>query len=167
MKKLITIFTLALLNGQGFSQDFYKQYATEKALVIVTPGTEHEDFIDGFDENGEPVYKQKEVPSFNYGISPVLLDSVTFYSVRDSFLRDQNFVFSELRIVDFDDVYCYECDSTLNPDYEHEFISYRYLFGEVSDESSVKNEKFVYYFVGKTAEGVYYLHSLMGTKREF
>lgn len=43
------------------------------------------------------------VPSLNFDVSPVLLDTVTFYSVRDSFLRDENFVFGELIIEDFDD----------------------------------------------------------------
>lgn len=167
MKKLITIFALTLLNGQGFSQVFYKEYVTEKALTIVTPGIEYSDVIYDFDENGNPIYKKEEVHSFNYGVIPVLLDSVTFYSVRDSFLRDENFVFGELIIEDFDDIYCYECDSTVNPSYRYEFTRHRYFFGEVSDESAVKNEKFVYYFVGKTTNGVYYLHALEGIKREF
>ena len=37
MEKLIPIFALTLLNGKGFSQTFYKEYVTEKALGIVTP----------------------------------------------------------------------------------------------------------------------------------
>lgn len=166
MKKLIAIFALTLLNGQGFSQAFYKEYVTEKALAIVTPRIGYRDVIYDFDENGNPIYKKEKFSSFNYGVIPVLLDSVTFYSVRDSFLRDENFVFGERIIEGFDDIYCYECDSMFNP-HRKEFIRHRYFFGEVSDESAVKNEKFVYYFVGKTTNGVYYLHSLEGMGREF
>jgi uncharacterized UBP type Zn finger protein len=86
--------------------------------------------------------------------------------LRDSLIADSNFVFSEVKISDFDDLYCYECDSLINLDYQYEKTGYRTIFGSESDESLVKQEKFIYLFVGQD-KGVYYLHALRGAEREF
>ena len=57
----------------------------------------------------------------------------------------------------------------VNPNYLYQRTGYRDLYGYVSDENKIKNEKFIYYFVGTTDGGlsgeIYYLHALIGTNR--
>jgi hypothetical protein len=166
MKKMILALICLLFSLGSFSQTYYKEYITEKAIGIVNPSTVTETYVYDFDQDGDPIYAERAVPSFNYGVEPVLLDSLSFYSLRDSLIADSNFVFSEVKISDFDDLYCYECDSLINPDYQYEKTGYRTIFGSESAESFVKQEKFIYLFVGQD-KGVYYLHSLMGAEREF
>jgi len=166
MKNLIILITIS---GTSFGQSFDQRYAEQKALDILTEKPVIETYVIDFDKNGDMIYGEKSVLPFNYGITPSLLDSVEFYSLRNSFISDSNFVFAELRITDFDNIQCYECDSMINPNYEYERIGYRDLYGYANDENLVKNERFIYYFVGKTDGGlageIYYLHALIGTSR--
>lgn len=164
MDMLITLILVTILGesfGQSFGQICAEHIAHQK--LIETPVMES--YIEGFDLNGDPMYDTRPVLPFNYGITPLLLDSLKFYSLRDSFIADSNLVFAELKITDFDDTYCYECDSIVNVNYDYERIVYRGLFGDAQNEDLVKNDKFIYYFVGKIDNDVYYLHALMGARR--
>lgn len=167
MKRVIKTVLLTIATKYGFSQSFYKEYFTNKALYNITAEIKFEQAILDFDENGSPIFGWVEQVPFNAGVNPVLMDSVAFLLRRWAFINDSNFVFGELKIVDFDNPHCYECDSLINPNYEYEFTPYRYFYGEPADEASIKNEKFVYYFVGQTPRGINYIHLLMGIEREF
>ena len=169
MKKLI-LPILIFLSNESFTQSYHKAYAEQKALEIVTEKPHLETYVVDFDKNGDMIYGERQVLPFNYGVLPVLLDSIEFYSLRDSFISDSNLVFAELKITDFDNTECYECDSVVNPNYLYQRTGYRDLYGYASDENKIKNEKFIYYFVGTTNGGlsgeIYYLHALIGTNRD-
>lgn len=147
--------------GQSLGQ-IRAEYIAHQMLIEIPV---KESYIVGFDLNGEPIYNTRQVLPFNYGITPLLLDSLKFYSLRDIFIADSNFVFAELKITDFDDVHCYECDFVINVNYHYERIAYRDLFGDAQNEDLVKNEKFIYYFVGKSDNDLFFLHALMGARR--
>jgi hypothetical protein len=152
--------------SSSYSEAYYKEYVTEIAIEMVSPSTVTESYIYDFDADGNPLFLERKVLPFNDGISPVLMDSVSFYALRDSLIADTNLVFLEMKITDFDDMRCYACDTLINIDYDYQVTRYRTLYGTLSDESLIRLEKFIYLFVGQV-KGVYFLHALMGTKREF
>lgn len=167
MKRLIKVLFLTLLSSNAISQTFFKEYLNQKAKVILTPDWINEEYIVDFDEKGLPIYAQRKVSPFNFGIEPVLLDSLTFYKSFQTFIEDSNFVFGELRIDGFDGFDCLFCEPESYFGCTCMRNSYRFYIGEAVDESNVKNKKFIFYFIGLNANNSYYLHIIRGVSREF
>jgi hypothetical protein len=163
---ILLLFCVELAHGQ----DPAYPYIYLKAKQVITPMPYMKPYISDIDDKGKPIYSEREALPFNYGITPVLLDSLSFYTLRDSFIADSNLVFSELKITDFDNDYCYECDFLINPNYGYTSIGYRTKFGYAADELKLKERKFIFYFVGKTdgsfANPIYYVHALMGAEQD-
>ena len=165
MQKLVLFFFLLFYNGVLFSQIFYKEWLREKARELVTPKIELETYIMDFDAQGEIIYGAKWVSSFNLGVRPMLLDSNIFYKLREEFILDSNFVFVEKVDVDFANPIDYASYELINPNRSYIRTAYREFIGSAADEDKVKNEKFVYFFVGETSPKIPYIHVLQGIPR--
>lgn len=112
------------------------------------------------------------VGSYNYGITPIQLDSISFYSIYNLLLESTNLKFTEVTCIapagDFksttEEVYLIddviEGGFLVFNDVSYESTTYRWT-AEYMDNTTVA--KFIYYYLGVSSESYPKIHVIMGT----
>lgn len=113
-----------------------------------------------------------DVDSYNYGITPIQLDSISFYSIYNLFLKNTNLKFTEVTCTvpggDFTSITeeVYRSDDEIEEeilaynDVSYESATYRWT-AEFMDNSSMA--KFIYYYLGVSSENYPKIHVIMGS----